>query len=410
MLIYSHIFCKYSNDNPKLKNIQHVILKQTNNLTEYIITFTTRKKKYLTGILFLLFLVTFPPNIIQKRIYGSWEPVEFVVQEFLNEKIHNPWKSVGNFSADTHFAKRDLRITPYLLGSILQIKAIKLFYLQILLFPLFIYLLLTLLWRFSDEDGLSTFYTTVALLFSYVGNSFFFDTLFLDSLGYFSLLVCFFFLRSPLLFPWLLVTFFIDERTIAPTLIFPLSIYLRYSNPKIELSVLTFFKKTIWENRTFWLVLAAILAYVFIRYILFQVFGLKTPVGAKNGVSPITAFKFGLKAFVAYFSACKATYFFVFASVIIAVKNKHFLVALWLSFVFLLISLVGLSVEDITRSVAYGFPVILVAFQYISGVKKIEKESWINITQRIALISLLVPTYTLLVVLVRIEAFAWLLK
>jgi hypothetical protein len=152
------------------------------NLNSYLLVLTRQKKIYLTCALFLFFLLAFPPNILQKRISGDWEPVEQVVQNFLNSKIQNPWKSALNFREESHFAKRDLRITPYLIGNLLQVEAIKLFYLQILLFPFFIYMLLTIFWRFS-ENGMSSIYGTVALLFTYVGNSFFFDTLFLDSLG-----------------------------------------------------------------------------------------------------------------------------------------------------------------------------------------------------------------------------------
>lgn len=375
----------------------------------YLLAFTVRKKIFITCVFFLFFSVAYPPKIIEKRISGSWEPIEKVVQHFLNEKIQNPWKLVHGFGDESHFAKRDLRVTPYLIGSLFQIEAIKLFYLQVLLFPFFIYFLVVLLHRFS-KDGLTTFYGLTALLFSYVGNSFFFDTLFLDSLGYFGLLASFFFLRSPLLFPWLLITFFVDERAIVPALILPLSTFLRYSIPKTEQSIPIFIKEAIWKNRTFWIIVVTIFSYLAIRYVLFQKFGLTTPVGLKNGVSPIVASKFGLKALVAYFSGLKASLFLIFWAIFLAFRTQDKIIASWIYLVFLLVSFISLSVEDITRSFAYGFPIVLVAFQYLFWIEKNGVSKWRKEIRLMAFVSILIPTYTLILDLVRIEAFPWLIK
>ncbi|MFN3588574.1 MAG: hypothetical protein ACK4UP_04275 [Spirosomataceae bacterium] len=379
------------------------------NLNSYLLVLTRQKKIYLTCALFLFFLLAFPPNILQKRISGEWEPIEQVVQDFLNAKIESPWKPALEFREDSHFAKRDLRITPYLIGSFFHIESIKLFYLQIALFPFFIYLLFNLLYRFSKE-GISTFYGVVALLFSYVGNSFFFDTLFLDSLGYFGLLASFFFLRNPVLIPLLLITFFVDERTIAPALVLPLSAYFSNAKPQQEeIRLVTYIQKTVWSNRTFWLIVSAVFIYLITRFWLFQKFGLTTPVGFKNGVSPIVASKFGLKVIVAYFSGLKASNLWLIMAVFVAYKLKNRLSILWLMLTFLLFSFIGLSVEDITRSIAYGFPVALVSFQYLFWNKQKSGEEWGNEFQLIALVSVVFPTYTLILNLIRIEAFAWLL-
>ena len=386
------------------------MFKILTNLNSYLLELTVQKKVHLTCVLTLFFLCAFPPNILQKRINGKWEPVEKIVQSFLNTKIQNPWKSALDFKDESHFAKRDLRITPYLLGSFFQVEAIKLFYFQIVLFPFFIYLLLDLLYRFS-KNGVSTFYGVVTLLFGYVGNSFFFDTLFLDSLGYFGLLLCFLLLRNPVLVPVLVMTFFVDERTIAPTLILPLSTYFIRAKPQQEESSFTaYVYKTIWTNRTFWLVAFAILIYLTIRYWLFQKFGLTTPVGFKNGVSPTVVLKFGLKAIIAYFSALKATNLWFIIAVFMAYSLKNRLSAAWFLLTFLLVSLIGLSVEDITRSIAYGFPIVLVSFQYLFWINPNSSREWGKEIQLMAFISLLFPTYTLILNLVRIEAFAWLLK
>lgn len=384
--------------------------KILSDLNNYLFVLTIQKKIYLTCALFLFFLFAFPPNILQKRVTKEWEPVEQVVQDFLNAKIQNPWQPALDFRDESHFAKRDLRITPYLIGNFFQIKAVKLFYLQVILFPFFIYLLFVLLYRFSRE-GISTFYGVIALLFCYVGNSFFFDTLFLDSLGYFGLVISFFFLRNPILIPILLMTFFVDERTIAPTLILPLSAYLQHEKPQQGVkNLMAYLHQTLWINRTFWFVSLAILSYLAIRYWLYQKFGLTTPVGFKNGVSLIVASKFGLKVIVAYFSGLKAANLWLIMALFVAYKWKDRWSVLWLMLIFLLVSLIGLSVEDITRSIAYGFPIALVSFQYLFWTRCKSHKEWAKEFQLMALISILFPTYTLILNLTRIEAFAWLLK
>ena len=357
----------------------------------------------LTAVTFLLFSLLYFPEIIYKRISGDWNTNDLIVQNFVNKKINNPLIPYLNAEKWDHFSKRDLRITPYLIGKSLHIEAIKLFYVQaIILLPLFIFLCLKTIKELT-KDAVIAFWTTLGLLFTYVGNSFNYDTFFYDSYAYLGLLAAFFWRRSLGILPTLLVTFFVDERSILPAAIIILVDQLG-KNTNLDLG--DQIAQLIWRNPLTYKVLISISLYLIIRYYLYQSFGLVTPVGQDAGVHLGLAFIHKSKVAFALFSAFKLNYFFIALALTNLIRNRNFIQFIAFTGSILLIFVMATAVEDVTRSLAYGFIVIFGFFQLLPRISENPQQTRLLCTV-VALGNLLLPTYSLLLTLYQVPIFTW---
>ncbi|MEY4273919.1 MAG: hypothetical protein RL638_867 [Bacteroidota bacterium] len=357
----------------------------------------------LTIIIFLLFSLLYFPEIIYKRISGDWNTNDLIVQNFVNKKINNPLKPYLNAEKWDHFSKRDLRITPYLIGKTLHIEAIKLFYIQaLILLPLFIFLCLKTINELT-KDSVIAFWATLGLLFTYIGNSFNYDTFFYDSYAYLGLLAAFFWRKSLGIVPILLVTFFVDERSILPAGIFILVDQLG-KNKNLNLSGQ--FAQLIWRNPLMYKVLISITLYLIIRYYLYQSFGLVTPVGQDAGVHLGLAFIHKSKVAFALFSAFKFNYLFIALALTNLIRNRNFIQFIAFAGSILLIFVMATAVEDVTRSLAYGFIIIFGFFQLLPRISENPQQTRLLCTI-VALGNLLLPTYSLLLTLYQVPIFTW---
>lgn len=356
-------------------------------------------------LVFLVFSLIYFPEVIRKRVHDDWTGNDVLVQQFVNNKIANPFKPTENLLPHDHFSKRDLRITPYILANAFGLNSLRLFYLQILLLPLFIWLSVKVIYKATNNYVL-VFWGTIALLFSYVGNSFNFDTLFYDSYAYFGLLLSLYFYKNPLGILFLVASYFVDERSVAPSLIIPLfaglTIYPIHSTNK---DFATIFQKMIVQNRTFWLVFISLVIYATIRIIFYLLYHLQTPVGEHSGVTLGLGFIHGAKIPYAIFSSLKLNLLLIIFACFYLFKKKHYIVAVWFTGVFLVSFLVGTAVEDVTRSLAYSFLLVYIVYLLVAQIK--EKAS--KFIYLIAFVNILTPTYSLLLNLYKVEAFSWLI-
>jgi hypothetical protein len=351
----------------------------------------------LTLIIFACFSFIYFPEIIYKRTSGAWLSQDHTIQNFVNAKIQNPFKAFNNLHVGDHLRKRELRITPYLLGKVLRVEAIKLFYLQaLLLFPIFIFICLKTITELS-KDRIISFWATLTLLGTYVGNSFTYDTFFYDSYAFLGLIAAFFFRKNWILIPILLLTYFVDERSVIPSA--AIIIIDKLDNTKG-------YMKSIINNRTFGYLALAIFLYILSRIILYLNFNLFTPAGKGSGIILFTAFRFGLKIPGAVFSALKLNYLLIFLAISQFFKTKKWLFAFIYISIFSLIIIISFAVEDVTRSLAYGFPLILIFYQLLSK-NSTQKENNRLFVMVIAVINLLLPTYTLLLKLYHVPIFNW---
>ena len=70
------------------------------------------------------------PESVFKKLNKSFSQNEIFIQDFVNHKIDYPLEATKNKDEGDHFMKRELRISPYLVGKIFHLNAVKLFYLQ----------------------------------------------------------------------------------------------------------------------------------------------------------------------------------------------------------------------------------------------------------------------------------------
>lgn len=354
-------------------------------------------------LIFLVFSFIYFPEIIRKRISNDWTSIDISVQQFVNNKIEKPLQPTLDFPPEDHFRKRDLRITPYLLANVFSLNSLRLFYLQILLLPVFIWFSIKIINRVTKNAAIS-FWGTIALLFSYVGNSFNYDTLFYDSYAYLGLLIALYFYKSSISIVFLLASYFVDERSIAPSLIIPLFAGLtNFSLEKTAKDFRTTFSKLITDNKSFWMVCISVLIYIFIRALFYKNYHLDTPIGKHSGVALGLGFIHGTKIPFAIFSSLKLNLLLILAASFYLIKKKYYFVALWFVGIFTTCFLISTAVEDVTRSLAYTFLLVYVVYLLAEQIE--EKAS--KFIYFIAFINILTPTYSLLLSLYRIEAFSW---
>ncbi len=359
----------------------------------------------ITFAIFICFSFIYFPEIFVKRITGEWSTNDQLVQNFVNLKIKSPFTPYLNAEKWDHFSKRDLRITPYLIGKIFHLEAIKLFYIQaLILFPLFIYLSLKTINKFI-KDEIIAFWGTLALLFSYVGNSFNYDTFFFDSYAYTGLLAALYWNNKWFAIPILIATFFVDERSIIPASLIFISSY--FSSKQDETTTWkTQLVRLILNNASFWHYCIAVFIYVAIRIALFKNFGLSTPVGNDAGVTLGLAFIHKFKVPFAIFSAFKLNFILIFVTIYTLTKSKELLVNLAYLTLLILILLTSTAVEDVTRSLGFGFLLILAFYQLAASLES-DKKNLRLFCALISLSNLLLPTYTLLLQLYQIPILGW---
>ncbi|MFL0162828.1 hypothetical protein [Aquirufa salirivi] len=353
--------------------------------------------------LFTGFSLLYFPKVIQKRLDNSWTSNEKYMIDFINRKIEHPLVAMVGKDSREHFAKRELRITPYLIGKAFHLNAIRLFYLQVLLLPLFLFLFFNLIRKLAGGDAPLAFWATASILFTYVGHSFVYDTLFYDSYAYlFLLIACYYYDRI-----WsvlaLILAFFVDERSLFPALNLPLLFLFQSGIPSGKWSDVI--HDFLWKNRATHYLLISLTLFVIIRYYLYTSFQLETPVGKHAGVQLGFAFLHGYKLPNALFSALKWDIILPIIAFAYLVKQRIW-ASVWLYFGTYLASLIAATaVDDVTRSLTFCFPIVFVCFQIIHHLK--EQESARIFLSLIFLANFLTPTYTLLMHLERITPLSW---
>lgn len=359
----------------------------------------------LTLGIFLFFSFIYFPEIIYKRVSADWSTNDKIVQSFVNQKIQSPLTPYVKAEKWDHFRKRDLRITPYLVGKTLHFEAIKLFYLQaLLLFPLFIYLALKSFHSLT-RDPITAFWATLALLFCYVGNSFAYDTFFYDSFAYIGLLAAFFLRKNLAVIPLLLATFFVDERSIIPAGLIVILDKLSAEGMG-KTSIIHQLKTLIIQNAFLGKFLIACFAYLVIRVYLYQNYQLATPIGNDAGVSLGLAFIHKFKVPFALFSAFKFNYILILLALKRLINSKEWIFTFVFALAIGLIFVTSTAVEDVTRSLAYGFLLIFAYYKMLPS-QSVEIKQVRILCAMIAFGNLLLPTYSLLLNLYQIPILTW---
>jgi hypothetical protein len=356
--------------------------------------------------IYLLFSSIYFPESVFKKLNKSFSQNEIFIQDFVNHKIDHPLEATKNKDEGDHFMKRELRISPYLLGKIFHLNAIKLFYLQSLSLIAFIWFFFSTIKKLMDNDSSVAFWSVLAILFTYVGNSFNFDTLFYDSFAYLGLMLSIYFYDKKISILFLIFSFFVDERAVIPSLILPIYFILNnYEFSKIPTRIVEVLRLLIFKNKSFYYVAISISAYFLIRTILYVQFDLKTPVGSNSGVSIGFALRHGMNMIYAIYYALKIFLIFPMLAIYALAVNKHHWLAISLFLIFFACLLISTSVDDVTRSMSFSFILIFIAFKLAYEFK--ETKPLRHILYLMFIVHLITPTYTLLLSLIPMEPWRW---
>jgi len=356
--------------------------------------------------LYLLFSSIYFPESVFKKLNKSFSQNEIFIQDFVNHKIDYPLEATKNKDEGDHFMKRELRISPYLLGKIFHINAVKLFYLQSLSLIAFIWFFFSTVKKLMQKDASIAFWSVLAMLFTYVGHSFNYDTLFYDSFAYLGLMLSIYFYDKKISIPILIFSFFVDERAVIPSLVLPIYFILNnHEFSKIPTRFREVSRLLISKNKSFYYVAISVSAYIMIRTILYVQFDLKTPVGSNSGVSIGFALRHGMNMVYAIYYALKIFLIFPMLAICALAVKKHYWLAISLFLIFVACLLVSTSVEDVTRSMSFSFILIFITFKLAYEFK--ETRALKHLLYLMFIIHLITPTYTLLLHLIPMEPWRW---
>jgi len=356
--------------------------------------------------LYLLFSSIYFPESVFKKLNKSFSQNEIFIQDFVNHKIDYPLEATKNKDEGDHFMKRELRISPYLLGKIFHINAVKLFYLQSLSLIAFIWFFFSTVKKLMQKDASIAFWSVLAMLFTYAGHSFNYDTLFYDSFAYLGLMLVIYFYDKKISIPILIFSFFVDERAVIPSLVLPIYFILNnHEFSKIPTRFREVSRLLISKNKSFYYVAISVSAYIMIRTILYVQFDLKTPVGSNSGVSIGFALRHGMNMVYAIYYALKIFLIFPMLAICALAVKKHYWLAIALFLIFVACLLVSTSVEDVTRSMSFSFILIFITFKLVYEFREIRPFRYL--IYLIFIIHSITPTYTLLLHLIPMEPWRW---
>ena len=356
--------------------------------------------------IYLLFSSIYFPESVFKKLNKSFSQNEIFIQDFVNHKIDYPLEATKNKDDGDHFMKRELRISPYLVGKILQLNALKLFYLQSLSLIAFIWLFFNTVKKLMRNDASIAFWSVLAMLFTYVGHSFNYDTLFYDSFAYLGLMLSIYFYDKKISILILVFSFFVDERAVIPSFVLPIYFILnKYEFSKISTSLWDAFRLLILNNKSFYFVAISISVYVMIRTVLYVQFDLKTPVGSNSGVTLGFALRHGANMIYAIYYALKVFLIFPILAIYAMAVKKNYWLAISLFLIFVACLVVSTSVDDVTRSMSFSFILIFITFRLATEFNEIRPLR--HILYLMFIIHLITPTYTLLLNLIPMEPWKW---
>ena len=360
----------------------------------------------LSLFIYLIFSSIYFPESVFKKLNKSFSQNEIFIQDFVNHKIDHPLEATKNKDEGDHFMKRELRISPYLVGKIFHLNALKLFYLQSLSLIAFIWIFFNTVKKLMHNDASIAFWSVLAMLFTYVGHSFNYDTLFYDSFAYLGLMLSIYFYDKKVSVLFLVFSFFVDERSVIPSLVMPIYFILnKYEFSKIATSISEVFRLLILNNKSFYFVSVSISVYVIIRTILYVQFDLKTPVGSNSGVSIGFALRHGMNMIYAIYYAQKIFLIFPILAICTLTVKKHYCLAISLFLIFTACLVVSTSVDDVTRSMSFSFILIFITFKLAAEFNEITPLR--HILYLMFIIHLITPTYTLLLNLVPMVPWQW---
>ncbi|MCF0052634.1 hypothetical protein LXM25_21360 [Dyadobacter sp. LJ53] len=298
---------------------------------------------------------------------------------------------------ETHGAKIDFRLTVPLLAKAIGVsganaKTVVFIYIiqSALLIPFLFVLIKLLLQHLSRSSvlpivlGISTIYLAKAFIWDY---DFWFD-----GFAYFFLLLGLYFQNRMAIFLTLTLACWTDERSVIALSSIFLFHLLSENNFNIR-SVKGFWSTSRWAGRRSNIVLLVAIFYLASRFFLSDRFGLHTPTGEGSGVE-LSLIPYQLKHRLAgVFLSFEGLWILFLIAIAQLLRRGETLLALAIASIMLIHIVIAYSVFDITRSMTYGFPLMILAAIII---QKHEFTVSKDIYRGASLICILLPTQYLI--------------
>lgn len=352
--------------------------KAYNYLLEGIIS-AKDNRYFLLKLIFGTFLISiffaFPPyHVINANMYEVyWTPIL--------DQIADPFHP-KQYELATHAAKRGFRLTVPVLANILGFKIWGCIILQSLFGIYSLFLTFRLFNKIFNDVVVATF-LLLSFIFIYVGFGAFYDLRgMFDNIAIGFLLIALNYSNPFIVFISILASAFTDERgLIASSLIFLYYSVSFNEDKKLRFTILNF------DYQKF-AILTSWIFYFLCRFYLSHYKGFYTSTDGANFILALNQLN---NLPLGIFSALEGFWLILISSLLILLKNKDYLISIFIIVISLIILFVGSCVTDLTRSMMYIFPVCFIGSHIIFN-----NESHENIRKLaflVLVISFLFPSY-----------------
>ena len=320
---------------------------------------TWKGRVFFAFILFcFVFLSTYP-----KYLDILLDPTPIHTYPYFFQKIKAPFQQI-QMSEETHASKASFRLTMALFGKLLNIgkegagQDIVLLYLfQSLLLAPFFLILVKLFQRFTDN--ISTVLFAIAFSSIYVTTAFYWDYDFwFDGVAFFFLLLGMYLQNKVGIFFALQLACWTDERAVIALSSVYLFHILQENNFDFN-HLRQIFNKSFFQQKATIVVLTGVF-YLALRFFLSYTFNLYTPQGEGTGVGLfLLPYQLTHRLSGVFFTFEALWLIFIIVMVSLAKKKKLLLIFAICSIMVIHI-IVAYSVFDITRSLSYAFPLLII--------------------------------------------------
>ncbi len=334
------------------------------------IAFTNKKNWELKLALFLPLVIlffSFPPYYrLVPEYYGCWEAIlRQIDAPFVNH----------HYPPDYHEAKMQFRLTVPIIAKALNLGVVGILLLQALLGIVTLFMA-TKIFSTILKDNVNAFILTLSFAFIWAGKSAFIEYRgLLDGYAYFFLIAAVYFRHPFIIFLTISLAAWTDERgLIASSLV---ALYWVWNDDKLK-----------WLNAKTIAIGLSWICYFLVRFLLSKHYGLTTESDGAN----LSVFKHQFANFaISTWSALEGFWLLITLALLALFKENKMMYIYLMCFATVIIIVVSMSVGDITRSMAYLFPVIFIAVQILQ--KQFSQEQFRKLSVIILILCFIYPAY-----------------
>jgi hypothetical protein len=306
----------------------------------------------------------------------------------INEQADHPL-TVFVYPPASHEAKVSFRLLAPLLARFSPFESLNyrmayLFLLQHIAGFFFFYFLALFAFRYTQDRATSSLF---ALMFSmtYLGHCFFYELYgFFDGIAFTLFLVSMYYYQKWFCAIPFFLAFWIDERAVIGSGL----VFLFIISHDIDFSRRSVWMEMAYKSRP---LLVAYIAYFVFRRYLEIVFSLAVPIGTEYDAGVGLIFKQARTIPLATFLSYEGIWLiFLLGSVVLWFSSSRLFLSLYL-LVFTFIMIVSFSVWDVTRSIMYGFPFMLVCAKHMF--KAFSPKQNLLICMIVLVLNFMIPSY-----------------